>query len=163
MPLDQAGLIARDVGMVVFDLTCINGHEFEGWFDSLADLEKQIEAKNVLCPICNEASVLRRPSTFGLVKSRPDRQVMEKEAAERPELLEMAKAVASLQAITRTLESDFVDVGSKFTEEALKIHYGVSPKRNIRGMSTQDQEETLKKEGVEFFKLPMLVRKPSAS
>ncbi|MDR2301903.1 MAG: DUF1178 family protein, partial [Deltaproteobacteria bacterium] len=64
---------------------------------------------------------------------------------------------------TQALETEFVDVGSKFTEEALKIHYGVSPKRNIRGMSTEDQEQTLKKEGVEFFKVPMLVRKSSAS
>ncbi|MDR2302584.1 MAG: DUF1178 family protein, partial [Deltaproteobacteria bacterium] len=61
--------------MVVFDLTCINGHNFEGWFESLADLEKQIEDKILVCPICNEVSVCRRPSTFGLVKSRPQRQV----------------------------------------------------------------------------------------
>ncbi|MDR2387947.1 MAG: DUF1178 family protein [Deltaproteobacteria bacterium] len=148
--------------MVVFDLTCINGHDFEGWFESLADLEKQIEDKILVCPICNEVSVCRRPSTFGLVKSRPRHQVQDS-GPQPPEVNQLTQAFERLQAFSQALETEFVDVGSKFTEEALKIHYGVSPKRNIRGMSTEDQEQTLKKEGVEFFKVPMLVRKPSVS
>jgi hypothetical protein len=147
--------------MVVFDLACINGHEFEGWFESLADLEKQIEDKILVCPVCNDANVIRRPSTFGMVKKRPEGQVSDK-GQEQPDLNQLAKAFEQLQALSQALETDFTDVGSKFTEEALKIHYGVTPKRNIRGMSTEDQEQMLKKEGVEFFKVPMLVRKPPA-
>jgi hypothetical protein len=149
--------------MVIFDLTCINGHQFEGWFDSLADLEKQIEDKLVVCPICNAVSVVRRPSTFGLVKSRLENQVTDKGVPDDETLANMAMVYEQLKAISQTLEADFTDVGAKFTDEALKIHYGVSPKRNIRGMSTTDQEKMLKKEGVEFFKLPMLVRKTPAS
>ncbi|MDR2367516.1 MAG: DUF1178 family protein [Deltaproteobacteria bacterium] len=145
--------------MVVFDLTCINGHEFEGWFESLADLEKQIQDKILVCPVCNEVTVFRRPSTFGLVKSRPPERQVSDNTPEQPDLAHLAKAFEQLQAISHALETDFTDVGSKFSEEALKIHYGVSPKRNIRGMSTEDQEQMLKKEGVDFFKVPMLVRK----
>jgi hypothetical protein len=37
----------------------------------------------------------------------------------------------------------------------LKIHYGVTEARNIRGVSTQEEEKTLKEEGVRFFKVPM--------
>ncbi len=47
------------------------------------------------------------------------------------------------------------DVGTQFTAEALKIHYGVTEKRSIRGSATQDEEKTLHEEGVEFFKVPM--------
>lgn len=148
--------------MIVFDLACINGHEFEGWFENLADLEKQIEDKVILCPVCNEANVIRRPSTFGLVKSRPESPANDK-GAELPNMEELARVFEQLKAVSKVLESDFIDVGSKFAEEALKIHYGVNPKRNIRGKSTEDQEEMLKKEGVEFFKLPMLSRKTSVS
>ncbi|MDR1110720.1 MAG: DUF1178 family protein [Deltaproteobacteria bacterium] len=146
--------------MVVFDLTCINGHQFEGWFESLADLEEQIGARMLVCPVCGDANVARRPSTFGLVKSRPPVPASpgQDQASAR-----MASAYDRLRALTQTLEAEFADVGSNFSDEALKIHYGVSPRRNIRGLSTDDQEQMLRKEGVEFFKVPMLVRKTPIS
>ena len=40
------------------------------------------------------------------------------------------------------------------TKEALKIHYGATEPRNIRGVSTPAEEEILKEEGIEFFKIP---------
>ena len=53
------------------------------------------------------------------------------------------------------VEKNFDDVGSDFTKEALKMHYGVSEPRNIRGVSTKEEEKTLKEEGVQFIKIPM--------
>jgi len=47
------------------------------------------------------------------------------------------------------------DVGTKFAAEALKMHYGVAEKRNIRGTATSEEEKTLKDEGIEFFKFPL--------
>jgi hypothetical protein len=46
-----------------------------------------------------------------------------------------------------------------YAKEALKIHYGVSDKRNIHGTSTDDEEKLLKEEGVEFHKIPFPRRK----
>jgi len=37
----------------------------------------------------------------------------------------------------------------------LKIHYGEEEKRNIKGTSTPEEEETLKEEGVQFIKIPL--------
>ena len=54
------------------------------------------------------------------------------------------------------IQESFEDVGTKFAAEALKIHYGVAEKRNIRGSATVDEEKTLKDEGVEFFKIPVV-------
>jgi hypothetical protein len=65
--------------------------------------------------------------------------------------------------MTKALERDFVDVGANFSAEALKMHYGAAPRRNIRGLSTTDEERLLQREGVEFFKVPMLSRKTRAS
>jgi hypothetical protein len=59
------------------------------------------------------------------------------------------------RAVTDYMKKNFENVGSDFTKEALKIHYGVCEPRNIRGVSTPAEEETLRKEGVEFYKLPM--------
>ena len=58
--------------------------------------------------------------------------------------------------VTHYIHEHFKDVGSQFTKEALKMHYGVTEKRNIRGSATSEEEETLKDEGVEFFKIPMI-------
>jgi hypothetical protein len=35
------------------------------------------------------------------------------------------------------------------------MHYGVTEPRNIRGVSTPKEEETMKAEGINFFKLPV--------
>jgi hypothetical protein len=53
------------------------------------------------------------------------------------------------------VHKNFDDVGSEFAKEALKIHYGVAEPRNIRGVSTPEEEKTLDKEGIEYFKIPM--------
>ncbi len=52
------------------------------------------------------------------------------------------------------IKNNFDDVGADFSKEALKMHYGVSKKRNIRGSATGEEEETLKEEGIKFFKIP---------
>ena len=44
-------------------------------------------------------------------------------------------------------------MGPQFAKEALKIHYGASEARNIRGVSTSEEEKMLQEEGVDFFKV----------
>ena len=39
--------------------------------------------------------------------------------------------------------------------EVLKIHYGVTENRNIRGVATSEEEKTLKEEGISFIKIPV--------
>ncbi len=53
------------------------------------------------------------------------------------------------------LEKNFENVGPDFTREALKMHYGVSKNRNIRGTSTKAEEDMLEQEGIKFFKIPI--------
>lgn len=43
--------------MISFNLSCDNGHGFEGWFGSSADYENQQERGLVTCPICNSSTV----------------------------------------------------------------------------------------------------------
>ena len=69
--------------------------------------------------------------------------------ARRLALAEITKKVADF------VENNFDNVGTEFATEALKIHYGVSEPRNIRGVSTSLEEKTLKEEGVQFFKVPI--------
>ncbi len=151
--------------MLIYDLICSRGHHFEGWFKSLEDLSSQLSRNFLTCPICSDGQISRRPSTFGLVKTnRPEppfpAPISSGIPGELPPLLEMFKKLADFSS---RLEREFDDVGSDFTAEALKMHYGVSERRNICGLSTEPQEALLREEGVDFFKVPVLTNKKFSS
>ena len=154
--------------MVIFDLICSQGHQFEGWFENLQDLEIQVEQRLIACPVCEDIDINRLPSTFGVVKKHvlPEKSQAKTSPAPLKQGAnltqdEAIKILNNWRKLSETVEKEFDDVGAKFSEEALKIHYGSTKKRNIRGQSTDEQEKILRDEGVTFFKLPMLTRKNS--
>ena len=131
--------------MIAYDLICPNGHTFEGWFEDAKAYQKQKKKGLVTCPVCNDAGVCRRPSTFA-IKSRPNPQ------GPAPDMADL-KALG--RQIYEFVDKNFTNVGPDFAKEALKIHYGAAEPRNIRGVSTKQEEKTLREEGVEFVKLPV--------
>lgn len=128
--------------MIAYDLKCPKGHDFEGWFDSSEAYEEQLDKKLVSCPVCGSTKVKRTPSVFGISK---------RYGQDMPELRHPG------EMLQQFFKENFEDVGADFAKEALKIHYNVEKKRNIRGVSTAQEEETLQQEGVEFFKLPNII------
>ena len=154
--------------MVIFDLICSQGHRFEGWFENLQELEVQLEQRLISCPACEDSDVQRLPSTFGIVKKssspetpQPKPTLPKIKDGSKVSPGEVLEVLDKWRKLSEKVEKEFDDVGSHFSEEALKIHYGSTKKRNIRGQSTEDQEKMLREEGVTFFKLPMLTRKNS--
>jgi hypothetical protein len=133
------------VSMIAYDLGCSNGHSFEGWFDDEQSFLEQKHKNLVACPICNTTEVSRRPSIFAIKSS----QKVKLEDAKQDDLADLGRKLSDF------LKKNFDDVGCDFAKEALKIHYGASEPRNIRGVSTEEEEKTLRQEGVEFIKLPM--------
>jgi hypothetical protein len=47
------------------------------------------------------------------------------------------------------------DVGTRFADEARRIHYGETPQRGIRGQASADEREALRDEGIEVHPLPL--------
>ena len=45
--------------MIVFDLTCANGHAFEGWFESHTDFEAKRAGRAIACPDCGDVEVTK--------------------------------------------------------------------------------------------------------
>ena len=133
--------------MITFDLECSNGHIFEGWFDSLSSFEDQENKKLVRCPTCDDFHVRRVLSPVAVRKSSPERQTAPPSVAPI-DYRRLAREMVDY------MQKNSKDVGAGFTAEALKMHYGVSEKKNIRGTATAEEEKTLKEEGVEFFKVP---------
>jgi len=133
--------------MIAYDLQCTHGHTFEGWFEDRKTYLDQQKRGLISCPVCNDTGVDIIPSTFGIKSS----------AAYRSRQLSSEEAV--LEKISREalefVEKNFDDVGCEFAKEALKIHYGAAEPRNIRGVSTKEEEKTLREEGIQFFKIPL--------
>lgn len=131
--------------MIIFDLKCKNGHKFDGWFKDREAFIEQKSKKLVVCPVCNSYSVDIIPSSVTIMGKDTRSVGKDKE-------ISLMKA---LQAFHQYVDKNFEDVGDRFAEVALKIHLGEEERRNIKGKTTPQEEEALKKEGVEFIKIPV--------
>ncbi len=139
--------------MIVFDLECINGHTFEGWFEDRADLDRQQENGLLQCPVCDTFSVEPKLSAVAIKTSSSSNspqahQNMAMQATQEA-LAEFTEKVADF------VEKNYENVGSSFAKEALEMHYGAKEFRNIRGTTTKEEEKNLEKEGVPVFKVPV--------
>ncbi len=137
--------------MITFDLSCENGHRFEGWFRNREAFEEQLGGGLIQCPVCGSSRIRREPSPVAVHVGRRTAQGEgrrgNREDTQRPE--------AFFVALSRFIEKHFEDVGPAFADEARKIHRGEAPARNIRGTTTPQEEEALKEEGIEFLKVSL--------
>jgi hypothetical protein len=136
--------------MIAYDLQCTKGHAFEGWFEDRKAYIDQKKKGLITCPVCNVTSVDIVPSTFAIKSGAPS---LSKDVAAEKAILEKTE-----QEAIEFVKKNFDDVGADFAKEALKIHYGAAEPRNIRGVSTKEEEKTLEEEGIQFIKIPMPVR-----
>lgn len=133
--------------MIIYDLRCEKGHKFEGWFKDRLAFENQKSNKLITCPICGETEVEMVPSSITIVGK--DVRSLNRENTKE------VSPVKALKIFHEYLEKNFEDVGEKFAEVALKIHHGEEDRKNIKGTTTENEEENLKEEGVQFFKIPL--------
>ena len=132
--------------MIAFDLECSNGHIFEGWFNNIQSFEDQSAKKLVSCPYCNDVTIRKVISPVAMRTSSQNQDKGDESSIDYRRLT---------REIVNYIEKNFDDVGTDFAREALKMHYGVADKRNIKGSATAEEEKTLKEEGIEFFKIPV--------
>lgn len=133
--------------MIAYDLQCSKNHTFEGWFEDEQTYRQQQKKGMIACPICNDTQVARLPSTFFIKGSQA--LSVPAEDGQQGDMQHLGRKLIDY------VQSNFDDVGCDFAKEALKIHYGAAEPRNIRGVSTKEEEKTLKEEGIQFFKIPV--------
>ena len=147
--------------MKVLDLRCGTGHSFEGWFASEDDYASQRERGLLDCPMCGNAEVTRLPSAprLNLSGARPPVEPAAPAPAAAPAAQVTELAVHGgpvrhfVKAVTELLNNT-EDVGTRFAEEARRIHYGESEFKAIRGQTTPQEREALADEGIKVFTLP---------
>lgn len=131
--------------MIAFDLQCDKGHTFEGWFEDSQAYDAQKKKGLITCPSCNSNAVSKLPSTFAIKGSHSLANPVDQQI----DLKKMNNEISNY------VNKNFDNVGCEFAKEALKMHYGVTESRNIRGVSTKEEENILTKEGIQFFKIPL--------
>jgi len=43
--------------LITYRLICGEGHEFEGWFKSMAAFDEQADAGHLSCPVCGDTKI----------------------------------------------------------------------------------------------------------
>jgi len=144
--------------MIKYRLGCVDGHEFESWFPSIADYDAQLRAGDVACPLCGSTEISKLPMAPAVVSGRGNRDMPASEQASaavapsEPTL----PITSALRAFKKAVLENSEDVGGQFAEEARKIHFGEAEERNIRGSTTAEEAQALHQDGVPFGILPGL-------
>ena len=128
--------------MIIFDLKCTKDHRFEGWFENIDDLNSHLAQGRIDCPYCGDIHIERVLSPVSIKKKTAMTD-------------DVKSALKAWRNVCRYVQENFEDLGHNFASEALKVHYGQVEERNIRGVTTESEEDLLKKEGVPFVKIPM--------
>ena len=138
--------------MIAFDLACGCGCRFEGWFQNHADFTSRHEEELIRCPQCGESGRIRKLLSPVAVVGKGGRDFSVSVTEDHD--LETKAAENMLRMVQEVVKS-FENVGADLASEALKIHFGVTEPRNIRGVATEEEEAELKKEGIELLKIPL--------
>ena len=131
--------------MIVYNLHCSEGHDFEGWFRDSGAFDEQHAEGKLVCPVCDTRAVSKAPmapSLSGTVGAR---------SSAPAEIRKMRQFVTGLR---KFVEQNADYVGPKFPEEARKIHYGETEERHIYGEATLQDVKELVEEGVDIAPLP---------
>jgi len=141
--------------MVVYNLLCKKNHNFEGWFPSFEDFQRQAEKKLISCPTCGTTKVEKVPHACAVhVKKDQPPAPAKKPAKNLPAQPSPAEFKEMLLQVHHYVKENFEDVGSKFAEEAKQIHKGAAEERPIHGTATPQETKDLAEEGVPFIALP---------
>jgi hypothetical protein len=143
--------------MMKYRLVCSEGHEFEGWFRSSAAYDEQEARGQISCPHCGTTSVSKAIMAPHVATSAS----APKEAlAACPACDARTSEAHRLHAIMRELRTAITSnaeyVGSRFAEEARKIHYEENDARGVYGEASPDEVKALSDEGVPILPLPRL-------
>lgn len=137
--------------MIRYSLHCDKTHEFDGWFASSADFDRQAEAGFVSCPVCGSLSVTKMLMAPSVSTSRRKEETTALALdVTRKEMMQ------KLREIVTEVRNSAEDVGERFPEEARKIHYGETEARGIIGQASPVEVKALLEEGVEIAPLPVL-------
>jgi hypothetical protein len=157
--------------MIKYSLVCDKGHEFESWFADSDAFDTQAKRGFVECPHCRSTKVAKAIMAPRIGRSgkgapaadvrTPDSGARAADAPAPPQqvalLDERQQAVrAMIHELHRRIVETSTDVGTRFPQEARKMHEGEIPHRSIYGQATLEEARALVEDGVPVMPIPAL-------
>jgi hypothetical protein len=156
--------------MIRYALVCDKGHDFESWFADSAAYERQAKRKLVSCPHCGSVAVdktIMAPRLSRARKGAPPQEAAIGNEAPPPAPTPGPAPVAmlspqeqefraKLKELRDHITKNADNVGTKFPEEARKMHYGETEHRSIFGVASPQEASELAEEGIDVHPLPIL-------
>lgn len=156
--------------MIRYTLVCEAEHGFESWFPSSESFDAQAARGLVSCPVCGSVRVGksmmapsvartdRGPRTLPAMAGPPAEAGSPSAAPQAPPQLAPTEPEQRLRALMRALRAEVTrnadDVGTRFPEEARRIHYGETESRAIYGEASLEEARALVDEGIAVAPLP---------
>jgi hypothetical protein len=135
--------------LIRFSLACDHGHEFEGWFRSNDDFDKQKKRGLIDCPDCGSHRVEKTLMAPAVSTGRKQEKMALAMNAEQ------RRVMGEMKALSDKLRENADYVGDKFAEEARKIHFGETEARGIYGEASTEEAKSLAEDGVPFMPIPV--------
>jgi hypothetical protein len=158
--------------MIRYRLHCDHGHEFEGWFPSIAAYDTQAERGLLSCATCGSSQIEKALMAPNVQTARGRAKSLAKSMAQSlsdtPQAVSPAAETAAVAAgappavlemmrqVREHIRKHSDDVGDRFAEEARRIHYEEVEARAIHGQATRDDVVALLEEGIEILPVPIL-------
>jgi len=162
--------------MIVFDLSCENGHRFEGWFGSSSDFADQCERGLMCCPSCGSdvvdkapmAPAVPRKGNAGGTAPQPQGDGDEGRAApaeagsvsNAPMPPQVVEAFHKLAAVQAEALASSTWVGRGFAEVSRAMHYGEREPQAVHGEASLAEANDLAEEGIAVTPLLVPVAPP---
>ncbi len=151
--------------MIVFDLSCSQGHRFEGWFSSSEDYTGQQARGLVSCPHCGSAEIAKAPMAPAVPRkgnqlalpAPGEGETMPVAGGVPPEVAQALEKLAEMQAEVLK-QSKWV--GGDFADISRAMHYGEREVEVVHGKATASQAKELLEEGIAVAPLLFPVAPP---
>jgi len=149
--------------VIRYALTCAGGHTFESWFANSTAHDKQAKRGLIACPVCGSTKVeqaVMAPAIARRRKRATRETATPHDGGETAPLAMISDEERELRAKFKELHQHLTSnadyVGTRFPEEARRMHYGEVEQRSIYGKASLEDAKSLHEEGIEFYPLPHL-------
>jgi hypothetical protein len=148
--------------MITFSLICKNNHEFEGWFRTSEDYEKQLKKGFISCPNCNNTSIQKALMAPAVKSSKKFNDNLINKKIKNSNNLENKATIGdndlrvALRNIRTYVEKNCENVGDNFANEARLISQGKKKERGIYGKVDNKEAEKLLDEGIDISAVPWI-------
>ena len=137
--------------MIIYTMSCGHGHAFEGWFKNSTAYDEQEARGELACPICGDTAIRKAPMAPAVAGTKANTPTPPPPSPSAQE----AKITRQFMAgFRKFVEKNAEYVGTRFPEEARKIHHGETEDRHIYGEATLKEAKELVEEGISIAPLP---------